>query len=197
MSSVGSTPIHSRQKEVISKYKMNANRIVKINYIPIVATLLFISLSCQSVPSRPDDIKLYNFDQGNGRLGQNNTQPEQNYSGTQVFVRNQIVTEENSIFPIGIPEKYVEKTEVSAQRPVNFWFEFVPDNMELKVNNQAVQRDFTKWETKVGYTEQVTKFSYEATNRSAGMMSYYLHIVPSTGGDSVPVNITQKYQPIN
>jgi hypothetical protein len=67
--------------------------------------------------------------------------------------------------------------------------------MQLKVNNQLVQRDPTQWEFKLSYTENVTKFSYEAKNDSNEMMSYNLHIVPSNSGDSVPVTVTQRYEP--
>jgi hypothetical protein len=122
-------------------------------------------------------------------------QPVPNISDSQKYVRNEVVNEQNSIFSIGVPANHTEKTEVIAQEPVNFWFEYVPDDMQLKVDNQSVQRDPTQWEFKIRYTENVTKFKYEARNNSSGMMSYNLHIIPSTSGDSVQVTVTQVYEP--
>ena len=101
------------------------------------------------------------------------------------------------MFSIGIPAKYAEKTEVTAQKPIDFWFEYVPDDMELKVNNQTVPRDPTQWELKLSYTQKVTKFNYEATNKSGNMMSYNLRMVPSNSVDSVSVKVIQKYEPLN
>lgn len=197
------TPANIRAdiKGILSINNLYIGRMKKSYIFILIITLTLILLSCQSIPSSEEDIKLYTFDQGDGQLNQNNTQTttqqKGNESTKQEYVRNEIVTEQNSYFSIGIPEKYIERTEVTAQKPVDFWFEFVPENMELKVNNQAVPRDFTKWETKLSYTEQVTKFNYEAVNRSNAMMSYYLRIVPSNRVDSVSITVVQHYQPIN
>jgi hypothetical protein len=167
--------------------------------IVILSSITVISCS-SSVPSSQDDIHMYTFDQGDGSMtptGEPPTpnQPVPNISDSQKYVRNEVVTEQNSVFSIGIPANYTEKTEVTAEKPVNFWFEYVPDDMQLKVDNQIVQRDPTQWEFKLRYTENVTKFKYEARNDSSGMMSYNLYIIPSDAGDSVPVTVTQKYEP--
>jgi hypothetical protein len=171
----------------------------KIYYLLPILILLFITvLSCQSVPSGPDDIHMFTFNPEGVDSNQNGTQPANQPSpdnGSQEIVRNEVVTEQNSIFSIGIPAKYTEKTEVTADKPVDFWFEYVPDNMQLKVNNQLVPRDPTKWETKLSYTQNVTKFNYEAKNPGNEMISYNLHIVPSTGNEQVKVKVVQKYIP--
>jgi hypothetical protein len=175
------------------------NNLIFILSIIILSTIAIISCS-SSVPSSQDDIHMYTFDQNDGSMtptGEPPTpnQPVPNISDSQKYVRNEVVTEQNSVFSIGIPAKHTEKTEVTAQKPVDFWFEYVPEDMQLKVDNQMVQRDPTQWELKLRYTENVTKFKYEVRNDSSGMMSYNLHIIPSSTGDSVQVTVTQLYEP--
>jgi hypothetical protein len=167
--------------------------------IIILSSITIISCS-SSVPSSQDDIHMYTFDQSNGNMTpaqepSTHNQLVPNVSDSQKYVRNEVVTEQNNVFSIGVPANYTEKTELIAQKPVNFWFEYVPDDMQLKVDNQIVQRDPTRWEFKLRYTENVTKFKYEARNDSSGMMSYYLHVMPSNAGDSVQVTVTQRYEP--
>jgi hypothetical protein len=166
--------------------------------IIIVSTVTVISCS-SSIPSSQDDIHMYTFDQSDGNMTPTQepptpNQPAPNISDSQKYVRNEVVTEQNSIFSIGVPANNTEKTEVVAQKPVDFWFEYVPDDMQLKVDNQIVQRDPTQWEFKLRYTQNVTKFKYEARNNSGNMMSYNLHILPSNAGDSVQVTVTQQYE---
>jgi hypothetical protein len=167
--------------------------------LTILLILTGIAVSCRSVPSSESDIHFYNFNQEKGDMSPSNNQPTNqapSYSNEpDEYTRNVIVTEQNSIFSIGIPANHTEKTEVTAEKPVDFWFEYVPDDLQLKINNQLAPRDPTKWETKLGYMEHVTKFNYEAKNGSSGIMSYNLYIIPSTEGESVPVKVVQHYNP--
>jgi hypothetical protein len=173
--------------------------LIFILFTIILSTIAIVSCS-PSIPSSEDDIHMYTFDQSDGSMTPTQEPPTPNHpvpniSDSQKYVRNEVVTEQNSVFSIGIPANHTEKTEVIAQKPVNFWFEYVPDDMQLKVDNQIVQRDPTQWELKLRFTENVTKFKYEARNNGSGMMSYNLHIVPANAGESIPVTVTQQYEP--
>lgn len=173
--------------------------IMKSLYILLISTLLLagVIISCQSVPSGPDDIEFYTFNQGNDEFTPNRTpstqQQDKDNTDVQKNVRNIVIDEKNNVFAIGIPARWMEKTEVTAQKPVDFWFEYLPDTAQLIVNNQTVQRDPTKWEFKISYIQNVKEFKYEVKNTSNELISYNLHIIPATSGDQVPAVVIQQF----
>jgi len=109
--------------------------------------------------------------------------------------RNIVVDEQNSVFSIGIPSGQKEQTEVEAEQPVNFWFEYLTADAKLVVNGKEVERNPFIFETKIGYTESVTRFNYEITNSTGQMISYNLNIVPAASGAKVAVKVHQKWLP--
>jgi hypothetical protein len=109
--------------------------------------------------------------------------------------RNIVVDAKNNIFPIGIPAGYREKTEITTQKPVDFWFEYLTSDARLEINGVEVKRNPFIWETQIGYTKSVTKFNYQITNTTGQAISYNLRLIPSVAGDSVPVLVRQRWQP--
>jgi hypothetical protein len=109
--------------------------------------------------------------------------------------RNITVTDQNSVFSIGMPAGYLESTEINAEKPVDYWFEYLPAEAILEVDGKEIARDASKWETKLAYAKSVTRFSYRITNKSGGAISYNLHLSPSTPGAGIPVKIKQKWTP--
>lgn len=109
--------------------------------------------------------------------------------------RHIVVTEQNNTFSIGVPPGHIEETEVIAEKNIDFWFQYVPDDLALQVNGIPVERSF-HWETKVGYTTNVKNFKYTATNETTQYFSYNLHLVPLKSGGSVPVTVRQKWSPL-
>ncbi len=106
-----------------------------------------------------------------------------------------MVDEVNSVFSIGIPSGYREKTEVKAEELIDFWFEYLPAEAGLVVNGSEVQRNPNVWETKISYTASVTGFSYEITNTTGQYISYNLHLMPSVAGAKIPVTVRQLWVP--
>jgi hypothetical protein len=101
--------------------------------------------------------------------------------------RQVTVTDANSVFSIGLPPGYREERQVSAQRPVDFWFEYLTPEMSLTVNGVPVEIPIRRGTGKTGLTSNVTVFSYVMKNPSSQYLSYNLHIVPSKPGESVPM----------
>ena len=101
--------------------------------------------------------------------------------------RQVTVTEANSVFSIGLPPGYREERQVSAQKPVDFWFEYLTPEMSLTVNGAAVEIPVRGASGKIGFTSNVTGFSYVMKNLSGQYLSYNLRIVPSNPGEAVPM----------
>jgi hypothetical protein len=114
---------------------------------------------------------------------------------TSPVTHNVVVNASNTIFTIGIPIGYQENTTVVAEKPVDFWFQYLPSNVVLEVNGKVAPRDPTTFETKIGYTKNVTQFSYQIVNTTGSIVDYALNMVPSTTGQSIPVTVTQTWTP--
>jgi hypothetical protein len=167
-------------------------------------TVVFISChqSTQPLNKIPGEIPIYTFppkDNQPANQPQSTppvvSSPPSNEAKEEYVERNIVVTEQNSIFSIGIPAGSKEKTDVIAQKPINFWFEYLAAEAKLEINGTEVQRNPFSWETKIHYTKSVTKFSYEITNTTGNYISYNLHLVPSMTGESIPVVVRQHWIP--
>jgi hypothetical protein len=111
----------------------------------------------------------------------------------QDYVEHRIVVDEhNNAFPIGIPSITKEETEIIAEERIDFWFEYIPDDLELEVDGAVVQHSL-HWEFKTRYTTGVTKFRYVITNSTSNFYSYNLHLIPAKAGDSVSVMVRQRW----
>ena len=173
---------------------MNNKTITLLLAIAILGTAI---LSC-SKPSQPD-VPLSTYPpQENQPL----TAPEpdtqtvpapNNEPDKDAIVRNIVVDEHNNIFPIGIPAGQQEQTEISADNPVDYWFEYLPAEAKLEIDGKEIQRDPIHWEFKIAHTQSVTKFSYCIHNTTGGDIAYNLHLVPSLSSDSVPVIVRQRW----
>jgi hypothetical protein len=122
--------------------------------------------------------------------------PDPGKSMEDYIERNIVVDAKNNTFPIGIPAGYLEKTEFTAQKPVDFWFEYLTADARLEINGVEVKRNPFIWETKIGFTKSVTKFNYQISNTTGQIISYNLHLLPSVTGDSIPVIVRQRWQPL-
>jgi len=105
----------------------------------------------------------------------------------QTNERHETVTEANSVFSIGVPPGYREERRVSADKPVDYWFEYLTPDMSLTVNGVPVEIPVRRGAGKVGFTAGVTAFSYVMKNLSGQYLSYNLRVVPSTPGQAVPM----------
>jgi hypothetical protein len=114
---------------------------------------------------------------------------------TSPVTHNVVVNANNTIFTVGIPIGYQENTTVTAQKPVDFWFQYLASDVMLEVNGKVVPRDPTKFETKIGYTKNVTQFSYHIVNTTGSIIDYALNMVPSSPGESIPATVTQTWTP--
>ncbi len=170
-------------------------------YLMMLTVIVGLSItSCQRTPRPPGDIPMYTFPPQNN---QQVTTPEPKASinpspkdkNGEYIIRNIVVDERNTIFSIGIPSGQREQTEISAQKPIDFWFEYLPAEAKLEVNGIEVQRDPFHWETKIRYTTSVTRFDYQITNATGNAISYNLHLVPSQAGQSVTVVVRQRWIP--
>ena len=127
------------------------------------------------------------------------TQPPISFASPPAAQSNNIVerqvtiTESNSVFSIGLPAGYREERSVTAQKPVDFWFEYVTSDMALEVNGQPVEVPVRGSAAKLGYTTNVYNFSYVLRNLSTQPLSYNLHMVPSQAGDTVPAITREKW----
>ncbi len=164
----------------------------------VICMLLLISLittfACNPLQG---DIKVYSGDKG----GEQKTTPPSAPSLTQSPVppnnpteRQLTVTAANSVFSIGMPAGYTEERQVTAQKPIDFWLEYLPsDNVTLQINGVDVQIPDRWSNARIGYTSSVTSFGYVIKNSSTQAISYNLHMVPSKAGDSVPVVTKEKW----
>ena len=111
---------------------------------------------------------------------------------TGTVERHITITESNSVFSIGLPPGYKEERQVSAQKPIDFWFEYLNNEMSLSVNGQAIEIP-VRWSSKIGYTRNITSFSYVMKNNSGQYLSYNLRMVPSQPGESVQAVTKEKW----
>lgn len=118
-------------------------------------------------------------------------QPTAQYNSTTE--RQITITESNSVFSIGLPAGYREERSVTAQKPIDFWFEYLTSEMALEVNGHPVEIPVRRSTAKVGYTANVYNFSYVLRNLSAQPLSYNLHMAPSRAGDAVPAVTREKW----
>lgn len=170
-------------------------------YLLLGTAIFSIALiSCRQSSQQPADIPIYTFPPQQSQPGsppESSTKiiPSPHDAKEDYVVRNIVIDERNSIFSIGIPSGYREQTEVTAQKPIDFWFEYLPVEAKLEVNGVEVQRDPFHWETKIRYTTSITKFEYQITNKTGNSISYNLHLVPSVPGQTVPVVVRQRWIP--
>jgi len=102
--------------------------------------------------------------------------------------RHEIVTDANSVFSIGAPAVgYIEERQVTAQQPVNFWFEYLNPDMSLTLNGVPVEITSQRGAGMTAFTSGVTSFNYVLRYNSKEQLSYNLRIVPSATGTSVPI----------
>jgi hypothetical protein len=169
--------------------------------IPITV-LIAANLSCQGSNTIPGNVEIHTYPPANN---ESEFQMQQNGSSTQNQLnspninrdqsvdRNITVDERNNVFPIGIPAGYKENTAISAEKPIDYWFEYLPAEAILEIDGNEIQFDSSRWNTKIAYTKSVTNFSYQITDNSTSSISYNLHIVPSVPGQSVAVTIHQRW----
>ncbi len=161
--------------------------------IVVLAFMIIVMLAsgCQSCAPDPlqGGVKLYSGNKGvdveqhpQAPLSSQPTSP-----ATQTTERHETVTDANSVFSIGVPPGYREERQVTAQKPVDFWFEYLTPEMSLTVNGIPVEIPVRYGTGKTGFTAGVTGFNYVMKNTSTQYLSYNLRIVPSTPGASVPM----------
>ena len=111
------------------------------------------------------------------------------------FVERTIVVDNrNNTFSIGVPPGTTEEREIVAQKAMDFWFEYVPDDLKLVVDGNPVERS-GHWESKISYKTGVNSFKYTASNPTAQYFSYNLNLIPNKAGESVPVKIRERWLP--
>jgi hypothetical protein len=162
----------------------------------LVCVVIFAGCVC--APGDPLGGKIYTFSSGekgiekNPNLTQPATHQQPFQKPPETTTRNITVTDSNSVFSIGMPAGYREERQVTAQQPVDFWFEYLQSGMELRVNGQLVELP-ERWSGKIGYTQRVTSFSYTLKNGTGQSQSYNLRMVPSQTGASVQAVTTEKW----
>jgi hypothetical protein len=107
--------------------------------------------------------------------------------------RSIVITESNSVFSIGIPAGYKEERQVFAEKPVDYWFEYVSPETTLQINGIKVEVPIRRTGARLGYTAGVTSFSYVMVNPTSQMVSYNLRITPSKKGEQVPASTIEKW----
>ena len=172
-----------------------------MKYYYILLVVLFSCAGVLSCRTQNPNVPIYFYPPQDN---QTNPYPSQNVTGTSKppLINNSesaehdiIVDRTNNVFSIGIPAGYEEKTEVTAQKPIDFWFEYLTSDVKLEINGAEVQRNPFIWETRIGYTKNITKFSYNIINTTGSTISYNLHLVPSNEAESVSVVVYQTWIP--
>jgi hypothetical protein len=166
--------------------------------ISIALPLVLLLSGCNAFACNPlqGGIKTYSGSKGEE---QQQTQPPAPFVGQPPAQANSTeerqitVTESNSVFSIGLPAGYREERSVTAQKPLDFWFEYLTSDMALEVNGQPVEIPARRSTAKIGYTANVYYFSYVMRNLSAQPLSYNLRMAPSKTGDSVPAVTREKW----
>jgi len=163
----------------------------------ILSAALIFTTACCANPANPlpGGIKVYSFVPPEEQSQIPTTPPATASPTTQSAEpteRQVTVTASNSVFSIGLPPGYKEERQVTAQKPIDFWFEYVTSDMSLEVNGIPVELPL-RWSSKIGYTTNVTGFKYVMKNNTSQAVAYNLHMVPSKQGDSVPVVTKEKW----
>ena len=163
-----------------------------------VSAIMLIQTGCAVFSGNPlqGDIKVYSGNKGGEQEPAPPSAPFLNQSPVQPnnpTERQVTVTEANSVFSIGLPPGYKEERQVNAQKPIDFWFEYLTPDMSLEINGVAVEIPIRRSSTKLGYTSNVTSFSYVMKNLTSQTISYNLRMVPSKAGDSVPAVTREKW----
>jgi hypothetical protein len=160
----------------------------------LVAIMVVAGVACNPLQG---DVKVYSGSKG----GEQQTTPPPTPPLTQSPAqpnnpteRQITITAANSVFSIGMPAGYTEERKVNAQKPIDFWFEYLPsDNVSLEINGVAVQIPARRGGSRLGYTSKVTSFNYRIKNLTSQAISYNLHMEPSTAGDSIPAVTMEKW----
>jgi hypothetical protein len=161
-----------------------------------MASMVASGCVCRPADPLQGGIKVYP-----GNTAGQDTQPTQPQPpiatpATDKPVERQItVTESNSVFSIGMPPGYTEERYVTAQKPVNFWFEYLTPDVELIVNGKRIDIPQRRTSTKLAYTTDVFGFNYVIRNLTPQAISYNLHIEPSQPGSTVPAYTREKWTP--
>ncbi len=167
---------------------MTTTLIRSLTAFMLTAIVLIAGFACNPLQG---DIKVYSGPEkpGGQEIAQPPTPPQVQspVQPNNPTVRQVTITAANSVFSIGMPPGYTEERQVNAQKPIDFWFEYLPsDNVSLDINGIAVQIPAPQSSARLGYTSNVTSFSYVIKNSSSQAISYNLHMVPSKVGDSIP-----------
>ncbi|MCX6004804.1 MAG: hypothetical protein NT082_03945 [Chloroflexi bacterium] len=169
---------------------------VKTVSIIIASAALIFMVACCANPANPlqGGIKVYPPPSPDNQQVETAPAPSAAPTGQvpSTTERNVTVTASNSIFSIGLPPGYKEERQVTAQKPIDFWFEYLTADMSLEVNGVPVEIPLRRTD-KTGYTASVTGFNYVMKNNSAQTLSYNLHMIPSKQGDSVQVVTKEKW----
>lgn len=157
----------------------------------ILVLVMLLAAGCQSCAPDPlqGGIKVYSGDMAEEPGQQTQIPPPQPtpQPATQTNERHETVTDTNSVFSIGVPPGYKEERRVTAQKPVDFWFEYLTPGMSLTLNGVPVEITAHYGAGKTAFTSGVMSFSYVMKNNSTQYLSYNLRVVPSTPGTSVPM----------
>jgi len=168
-----------------------------VSLILLVPCLAILTCACQS--PKPPKLEIYTFPPKSETPSPASppiisTPPPTAINPPQDYVERKIVVDQrNNVFSIGLPPNTREEAEVIADKPIDFWFEYLPDEAKLEVDGVPVQRS-GRWEFKIRYTTGITRFRYAITNATANTYSYNLHLFPTKTGDAVPVSVRQRWQ---
>ena len=166
--------------------------------ISIAILVILLQSGCNAFACSPlqGGIKVYSGNKGEEQQQAQPPAPPVNQPPAQsnnVVERQITITESNSVFSIGLPAGYREERSVTAQKPIDFWFEYLTPEMALEVNGQPVEIPVRKSTAQLGYTTNVYNFSYVLRNLSAQTLSYNLRITPAKTGDAVPAVTREKW----
>jgi hypothetical protein len=166
--------------------------------ILIAIPVILAQSGCSAFACNPlqGEIKVYPGSKGEEQQQVQPPEPKVNQPPVQTnsTVERQItITESNSVFSIGLPAGYREERSVTAQKPVDFWFEYLTPEMALEVNGQPVEIPVRRSTAKLGYTTGAYNFSYVLRNLSAQPLSYNLRMTPTKTGDAVPAVTREKW----
>ncbi len=167
-------------------------------FLSICLAACLLITGCVCAPPDPLGGKIHVVGGGDeGKNGGTTTAPapqltQQQSTPGSTTERRITVSEGNSVFSIGLPPGYREERQVNAQKPIDFWFEYLNSDMSLSVNGQPVEIP-VRWSGKIGYTRNVTSFSYVMKNNSGRTLSYNLRLVPSQAGEQVPAVTLEKW----
>lgn len=166
--------------------------------VSIALPVILLQSGCNAFACNPlqGDIKIYSGSKGEEQQQSQPAAPLFNRPPVQsgnTIERQITITESNSVFSIGLPAGYREERSVTAQKAIDFWFEYLTPEMALEVNGQPVEIPVRRSTVKLGYTTGVYNFSYVLRNLSAQPLSYNLRMTPTKSGDSVPAVTREKW----